>query len=229
MQFRLRQTLSLALLLTVASACQSWPLYAHLPDPGTEPTEIRTVSVTEVTTTAEEPYQSLGAVGQARRFVISGVSESCAFDPDAAGPAFPQHPVDADGDGVAESSRARVGWYTGDVDLYLLQAEVALRVTAALRWAEAPGAEGNTPYLPDQASGAWAAESDLDLWVEAPLVPGGTATLVGDEGISRNYPEVLQAGVVLQAGESAVFGVACHHAVPSDYELTLLARPLGQY
>jgi len=229
MQLRVHQTLTLALLLTSVSACQSWPLYAHLPDPSTEPTEIETVSVAEVVTTPEQPYQWLGVVGEARRFVISGSSESCGFDPSGSGPSFAQHPVDADGNGVAESYRARVGWYTGDIDGYSFEAGVTLRVTAELRWAAAPADGENAPYRPDEPSSPWAAESDLDLWMLALPDPGEVALLADDEGVSRSHPEVLFAGIVLQAGESAVAGVSCHHAVPSDYELTLVARPLGQY
>ena len=228
-QLRVPQSLSLVLLLTSVSACQTWPLYAHLPDPSTEPTDIETVSVAEAVTTGEQAYQSLGIVEGARRFVISGSAESCGFDPSASGPSFAQHPVDADGNGVAESYRARVGWYTGDIDGYSFEAEVSLRVTAELRWAEAPADGENTPYRPDEPSGPWAAESDLDLWMLALPDPGEVAVLADDEGVSRSHPEVLLAGIVLQAGESAVAGVSCHHAVPSDYELTLVARPLGQY
>jgi len=206
--------------------CDAWPLYAHLPDPGAERGTIETIAVEEDPTASE---QSLGLLEEPRRFVISGTSDSCGFDLAGVGPSFPQHPVDGDGDGVSESARGRVGWYSGDVDLFVFEARAGFRVTAELRWTEAPATGTNAPYRPGEADGAWAEESDLDLWILRSPGAEGLGSLVGDEGVSRRHPEQASAGVVLRAGETAGFGVACHHAVPSSYELTLLAQPLGQY
>lgn len=226
MPLRLSCFVPLFFLLLTGVGCDVWPLYAHLPDPGTERRTVETVAVKEQPASMD---QSLGSLGEARRFVISGRADSCGFDSAGTGPSFPQHPIDDDGDGVAESSRARVGWYSGDVDLFVVDALVGLRITAELRWTEAPAVGTNAPYRPEESDGAWSQESDLDLWMLLSPRADELGSLVGDDGVSRRHPEEASAGIVVPPGESAGIGVACHHGLPSSYELTVLAQTLGQY
>jgi hypothetical protein len=223
---RICRVLCFFLLSAGLCACEDWPLYDYLPDPQTERPEIVTIEVSEEPTPAGAAFQSLGRVGTPQRYVVAGAAESCGFDPSAEGPQWPDHPVDADGDGIAESSRSRSGWYIGDLDVYGLLADVPLRLTAELTWSLAPESGVNAPYRPDDPAGPWATESDLDLWMYRLPLANETAALGGDEGVSRAHPETLPAGIVLQAGESGAVGVVCHHGLTSAYQLTLVATPL---
>jgi hypothetical protein len=214
------------LLASGLCACENWPLYAHLPDPAIEPPEIVTIDLVEEALPEGAAFQALGSTGIARRYIVRGTAESCGFDPAAAGMQWPEHPVDADGDGVAESTASRSGWYSGDLDVYALLADVPLRLTGELTWDQAPESGVNFPYRPDEPAGPWAAESDLDLWMFTLVPADETEALVSDEGVSRSHPETMPAGIVLQVGESGAVGVACHHGLASAYQLTLVATPL---
>jgi hypothetical protein len=221
----LKLAVSLALVLGL-SGCDFWPLYEHLPDPERVRTPLPTVELVESLTSSSEGGQPLGEIEQGQAFLIRGRVDACGFVSDADGPAWPAHPVDTDGDGFAESARAREGWYSGDVDRYQLTAVLAARITAELWWEQAPTGPENAPYRPDVVDGAWSSESDLDLFFQTLPQTTDNAEVLVDTGVSRNHPESLPAGVVLSAGETVVVGVACHHELATDYELRLWVRPL---
>jgi len=222
---RFSLALSLVLFLGV-SGCDFWPLFEHLPDPESVRSPLPTVEINETSTSSSEGGQPLGEIAQGQAFILRGRAENCGFTPGAQGPSWPAHPVDSDGDGFAESSRARQGWYSGEVDRYQLTAGIAARLTSELWWANAPQGPENAPYRPDAADGVWSTESDLDLFFQTVPEATGNTVVLGDSGVSSRHPEALPAGVVLGVGETVVVGVACHHQLATDYELRLWLRPL---
>lgn len=222
----LRASLAALFLLVGLSACENWPLFAHLPSPEEERPPVVATGVVEDAALSADEVQLFGSVASAARFLISGSAESCGFDPAGEGPEWPAHPVDSDGDGLAEASRSIQGWYSGDVDHFGFSTEVGLRISFELTWENAPAGDGNSPYRPDDETAAWASESDLDLFVYALAEEGFVPTVSHDEAAGRSYPERVPGSLVAPAGSSVVFGIGCHHGLATDYELELTATPL---
>jgi len=206
--------------------CDNWPLYAHLPDPASERSEVPTTEMTEDGSVPEGTPQSLGSFAQPARFRVAGSADECGFDASGSGPSWPQHPVDSDGDGLSESAREGTGWYSGDVDLFTVTAEADLRLSVRLSWTLAPDGGQNAPYRPDAPEEAWASQSDLDVFVFESSEGGELTAISHDEGVSRNSPEQIAPSLVLRGGGALVVGVACHHAVASEYQLDVLAQGL---
>ena len=226
MRAGLVQFLVLAASLGALVGCENWPLYSYLPDPEAERPPLPTLEFDEVSANVVGSPQFLGALSGAQRLVVRGRMDSCGYEADASGSLWPEHPIDENGDGIADASRSRSGWYSGEVDAYSVTASASFRLSSELRWTEAPQDGLNSPYQPGDPGGAWASESDLDLLQYRLGSSTQTPPLSGDEGVSRRHPELLPAGLTLSVGQTAAVAVACHHALPSDYELTLVVTPL---
>ena len=211
-------------LVMLLGACDYWPLYRYLPDPNRPVPTATELVVEEAAEGSVGEVQTLDLVPGPVEVVINGRVESCGFDETTPGPDWPSHPVDSNGDGIADASRSRSGWYTGDLDLFLVTPPAESRVHAILDWSARPTGESNSPYLPGDAAAAWSGESDLDVWfVRSSALPGGS--IASEEGVSRRVPERAEGGLVVAAGAPLVVGVSCHHELPSDYELRVKVRP----
>ncbi len=207
-----------AVLLLVG--CENWPLYAHLPDPFEEPPPVEQVEVSEDTALGPTEIQGLGTLATPTRVTITGEADSCGFDLDDDRYDWPEHPVDEDGDGVADSTSAAEGWFSGDVDIYGLQADGDLWLSAALDWTNAPSGSANAPYQPTDPDGAWATETDLDFVVLS--LSGGTVTgILSDAGFSADYPASTAGLIAVSDGGGLALAVACHHELSSGYTLVL--------
>lgn len=202
------------------AGCENWPLYAHLPDPYAEPPPLLESDVTEDASLGSTEIQDLGTLGTPARVTITGDAESCGFDPDDDRFDWPEHPVDEDGDGVADGTSAVVGWFSGDVDLYGLQADGDLWFSAQLEWDNAPAGEANAPYQPTDPDGDWATETDLDF-VVLTLASGVIAGIWSDVGFSPDYPQQTAGLIAVSDGGGLAVAVACHHELASGYTLIL--------
>jgi hypothetical protein len=213
------------LLLLPLAACEDWPLHAALPDPweGTPaPTEWR--DVTEDPGIGDDGTQLLLPIDTPARIRIDGEMSSCAWDPGGVGLPWPEIAIDEDGDGAADDvGPAAVGWYAGDVDRYAVELSAVARVSASLTWDPAPSEAGNSPYRPGD-DGPWQMEADLDVLIVLFDTQGG-GELKGAGGASARYPEDSGPPLPFDAGARAGVIVACHHAVPADYTLTLRLDP----
>ena len=207
--------------VSMLSACDTWPLHAHLPDPYEEPLVVPFNSdVAEDVNVAEGDLQDLGQFIAPSTITISGELDSCGWDGAAEWPAWPEHPVDIDGDGQADIDRPwSAGWFTGDVDQYAIELDGGAWVWASMTWENAPADGLNAPYQPP-GPGPWQDESDLDLLL---FDRDGDAAdqIVGEGGFGREHPATTGADLVLSSGDELVFAVGCHHGVPSTYSLTV--------
>jgi hypothetical protein len=222
---RLGLLITTVVLVPLLAGCDDWPLYANLPDPYGEPLPVEQIEMGEDTSLGSEDVQALGTIAAPAHIVLTGDSESCGFDPDDDRFDWPEHPVDEDGDGVPDGTRAVSGWFSGDVDLFGFQAEGDLWLSASLEWANAPPGDANAPYQPTDAEGDWVTESDLDF-VVLTLAGDVLTGIQSDAGFSADYPQETAGLLAVPAGGSLALAVACHHEVGSTYTLVVdLVRP----
>jgi hypothetical protein len=219
-----RSTTRTGLLLLAAcwllQGCQDWPLYAHLPDPYPDPIPVEEIDVVEDTAIGEDQVQGIGAIQAPSAITITGTIDTCGFDVDDDRFAWPLHPVDEDGDGVADGTGSASGWYAGDVDWYGFTADGVAWLEAHLDWDNAPPGESNAPYQPADEDGAWSVESDLDF-VVLTLVDGAPGSILTDVGFSADHPEQTGGLIALEDESTIAVAVGCHHAVATSYTLTL--------
>lgn len=216
---------SLALLALAAAslhtACDTWPLHAHLPEPW-EPTIVVPYAedVLEDATLDDGELQDLGAFTAPSTLTITGAVDSCGWDPTAPWPVWPDHPVDTDADGETSVEQPWAsGWYAGDVDLFALGIESAAWASAELTWDNPPPDGVNAPYEPP-GDGPWQTESDLDF-VLFDRDGNTLGEIVGEHGFTRDHPESTGGPLVLSPGDQVVFAVGCHHGVVAGYTLTV--------
>lgn len=201
--------------LLLLVGCEGWPLYAHLPSEQPDAVEPSNA----VYDVEGNGLQSLPVQTPPARVTVLGTAAACGWDADASAP-WPEGPVDLDGDGTADGIAARLdGWYDGDVASFTLAADAPARLALSLTWDGAPDG-ANAPYRPDEPTGAWSQESDLDVVVRA-LDGDAPGAILLDAGVGRAVPEVTPPWP-LDAFEAVVVQVACHHARGADW--TLLAR-----
>ena len=222
---RTRLLLALTALAPLAG-CDAWPLHAHLPDPYEEPIVVPyTEDVAEDVGVAEGSLQDLGSFTAPSTLTISGDVSSCGWDAAAEWPAWPDRPVDSDGDGVTDGEQPwYAGWYAGDVDWYAVELDGGAWFDATMSWDNPPADGVNAPYQPPD-DGPWQTESDLDfvLFDRDGAAPGA---VLREAGFSRDHPETSGGPLVLAGGDQLVVGVGCHHGVPAGYTLTItLAAP----
>jgi len=202
--------------------CEDWPLYLHLPDATQPPPEPRRITFAEDPSLPEGELQDLGEF--AAPLVATGTGDlyGCGFDPTLDWPAWPDHLIDLDGDGVADETGPWFsGWYTGDVDSYGIGPLDDAWLDVSLSWDHSPDGGVNSPYRPAEPEGAWSTESDLDFVVLTVDESGASADVLSDSGFSTRHPEESGQVIPLEAGERVIVAVACHHAVPSAYALRL--------
>jgi hypothetical protein len=205
-----------------AAGCQNWPLYLHLPDPEQPTPDPERVEVAEDEALPEGTTQDLGEVAAPAIVTVSGTADSCGFDPEAPWPVWPNHPTDLDGDGEADETRPWYsGWYSGDVDGYVVAAAGDAWLDVSLSWANAPPGDANAPYRPAEPEGAWAAESDLDFVLFSVDADGALDSVLTDAGFSSRYPEHTLQVIPLGPGGRIAAAVGCHHAVGTAYTLRL--------
>lgn len=215
----MRAALLTAVLLTLAG-CEGWPLYLNLPPPERPVVEPTVVSFVEDAGLGPGDVQDLGEVAVPAQITITGSVDSCGYDLEAEGPAWPSLPLDTDGDGLEDLTAPRHhGWFTDDVDLFGFDFATGGWIDATLEWDRAPNGE-NAPVDPADPDGAWASESDLDLLVLAwEGIEAGP--VLNDQGVSLAHPEASAQLLRFEAGDSLAVGVACHHGLASSYRLRL--------
>ncbi len=207
----------------LGAACEAWPLFAHLPEGGAVDVEPSVLSVSE-DDLPEGTIQGIGALDPPSIITVSGGTDDCGFDEGEEWPTWPEHPLDIDGDGEADTTRPRFsGWFTGETDLYSLTSDVDVSIEVSLTWANAPAGDFNAPYQPTEEDGEWADESDLD-WVVFSVAAAAPDEVVSDAGFSTAYPQVGAQRLLLAAGTPRALSVACHHAVASEYTVVLDVR-----
>jgi hypothetical protein len=215
----------LLLLSPLLASCENWPLYLHLPVDAWIPPTPEDLSMAEDPTRNGENPIDAGTLRLPSHLAATGAIDACGFDAAEDGPAWPDHALDADGDGVSEGTGPRYsGWYLEDVDAWRFVADGPGWVSAQLSWENAPASGQNAPYRPNEPAGAWATETDLDVLVA--VVVDGVTTLVEDAGFSASHPETTPTWVPIEDGETYEVLVACHHGLGSAYALDLrLDRP----
>ncbi|MCP4870375.1 MAG: hypothetical protein GY898_16855 [Proteobacteria bacterium] len=216
----MRTTIFVMALALALGGCANWPLYSHLPDPDIPvpvPTE---TSYEEDLAVPNDQIQQVGTLAAPAILTITGSVDACGYDPEAVEFAWPEHPVDDDGDGQPDGFASLTGWYTGDIDLYGFDASTDGWLDASLEWANAPEGDLNAPWRPSEPDGDWAVESDLDF------VVFDDGLISSDGGVSRAYPEESPQVLFVGSGTDRVVGVSCHHELPTDYTLTLYLRSL---
>ena len=212
-----------------AFGCAGWPLYAQVssvdevndddvPVPELERDE---ESLAGLDADPDDGLLPVSGVEVPSVHRITGSFSSCGFDPDATWPDWPEHLVDADGDGEADPGGLSYrGWYLAEVDIYEFAVSVDAVLSVRLEWANAPSGDSNSPVSSGEPEGAWAQESDLDF-VIFEVVLGELTEMVSDAGFSLAYPEQTTVSLLFDAGDSFAVAVGCHHSVPSDYVLTV--------
>ena len=107
----------------LGAACETWPLFAQVPeeDPGPGAASILTLTEEDL---PEGTMQAIGVLDAPAIVTIEGATSTCGFDPTATWPEWPAHPVDVDGDGAIDTEEPRFsGWFTGDTDLFSIEAD----------------------------------------------------------------------------------------------------------
>jgi len=217
-----RALLPLLFILPLAG-CDNWPLYLNLPDPVPPSVQPAVMSAEEDDALGSDDVQDIGSLAIPGVLTIRGDAEACGFDLERELYPWPDHPLDTDGDGEIDlRAPQHQGWYdtAADVDLYGVRAGADAWLKVELTWDNSPVGGQNSPFRPDDAEGAWADESDLDVLIldwdgEAPI------RVVSDAGFTLSHPEVTPQWLGLDAGQQVAFAVGCHHGLPSAYELTL--------
>lgn len=211
---------ALILLASILLAgCEGWPLYLNLPDPQPPIVEAERIDVTADPDVASGAVQDLGALTPPTVAVISGTVDFCGFDA-AAEADWPELPIDLNGDGIADDTAPHhQGWYTGDVDVFGLEAAADGWLYATLQWSDAP--EGNNlPVDPSDPEGPWSDETDLDLIV-VDWDGDDSRGVLNDQGVSLASPEETGQVLDLAAGERVAVAVACHHGDGGSWSLRL--------
>jgi hypothetical protein len=207
----------------LGAACETWPLFAHLPEEDPGPGEPSRLSVSE-DELPELIIQGIGALTAPSVITITGSTQDCGFDLDASWPDWPEHPLDVDGDGVSDTTQPIFrGWFAGETDLYSLASDDAITVGLTLRWDNAPEGDANAPYQPSEGGGIWVEESDLD-WVIFSVLDAAPDAIVDDGGFGPAYPQASEQWVRIDPGVPLAVAVACHHEVPTEYSLVLDVR-----
>jgi len=216
----MRTTILVLALGLALGGCADWPLYSHLPDPDLPiptPTER---DFAEDPSVEDVQIQDTGTLEAPAILTIVGSVDACGYDADADAFAWPDHPVDDDGDGQPDGFASLSGWYTGDIDLFGFTADTDGWLEATLEWTNAPSGDRNAPWRPSEPDGDWSVESDLDF------VVFDDGVIASDGGVTRRYPEATPQVLFVGAGTDRVVAVSCHHEVPTDYVLTLYLRSL---
>ena len=210
----------------LGAACEQWPLFAHLPEEDPGPVAPSLETVLEDPLLGEGMIQDLGTLVAPSVLTILGETESCGFQDSQPWPRWPDHPMDVDGDGVADTEAPRFsGWFSGETDFFGVSADSPVSVGVTLTWENAPPGSMNAPFQPTEEGGDWATESDLD-WVVFSAADGEPVAMVSDAGFSSAYPQSGVGRIVFEPGVSLAVVVGCHHEVPTAYTLELDVQSL---
>ena len=220
-------------LALLASACDDWPLYAHIGEDLLSGDDL--VGEPELVEFEEEALQNadsdptdelvpVPATQVPSITQVHGELGACGYDDASAWPIWPRHPVDSDGDGVADGSTAsHQGWYSAEVDVFQIAASTDADLFVVLEWDNSPEGGSNAPMLPGDATAPWASESDLDF-VVLDVEDGELGVVLRDVGVSLAYPQQLWTARRMLAGESLALAVGCHHGLPTGYSLAIELR-----
>jgi len=209
-------TLALTLLSAlglVISGCQDWPRYLHVGDGDDGQTITERFVVFEDEALGATEIQELGEVAPGTEILFYGFIHTCGKDDAATWPQWPLHDYDDNEDGVPDGQVAyNSGWYTGDVDwLGFVVTDTAV-LSGAMEWTNSPSADGA------EAQGEEVSDLDFVIFAES----AGEMVLVNESGVTTSYPETLAASSRFDGGTAVAIAVACHHTLPTDYDLRLV-------
>jgi hypothetical protein len=211
----------LVLIALLAGGCEGWPRYLYEGIEVDTGADQRLVAF-ENESLDNDAIQFAGEVEAGTEILLFGYAASCGYDTEADGPDWPDHPWDEDGDGIPDGTiQFNSGWFTGDVDWFGVSLVDEVVVSGSLTWDHRPPGASNAPYQPEDETGDWVAESDLDFVLFE--VEGTARILINESAVSNDYPETIRSPSRVAAGSQLAVAVGCHHQVPTDYALALTA------
>lgn len=210
--------------LATVAGCEGWPRYLYSADDAPGDLPPRYVFEDEQLGATRLDLQDVGTIEPGGTTIVSGYAFNCGYEEEPGTPPWPEwpeHELDVDGDGEPDTREpVHSGWFTGDVDFYVVEAAGTGSLSVTLEWTHRPEGD-NAPYRPSDPTGAWSSESDLDFVVFALDGDGGAGEVTHEDGFDSAYPAAADPPLFLESGQVRIVSVACHHNVPSDYTLTL--------
>jgi len=208
--------MTLPFLGLLAVGCQDWPRYLHAGEGDDAATISERFVVFEDEALGSTDIQDLGDVAPGTEILFYGFIHTCGKDDDASWPEWPLHDYDEDEDGIPDGQIAyNSGWYTGDVDWIGFVVTGTAVLSGSLEWSNRPPGDGNV-------GGAAEDISDLDFVVFAENA--GEMVLVNESGVTTSYPETLATTSGFEGDTVVAVAVACHHTLPTDFDLRLVLR-----